>query len=101
VGRALLDALGTGIGFTVALLMMGAFREIVGSGTLLDGTPWVIHLFGPNYQPWVVMISPPGGFFTLGFILLGMGWWEDRKREKREIRHWPHSVRVPKRKEAA
>ena len=101
VGRALLVAVGTGIGFTVALLMMGAFREIVGSGTLMDGTPWVIHLFGPNYQPWVVMISPPGGFFTLGFILLGMGWWEDRKRKMREIRHWPHSVRVPTRKEAA
>lgn len=101
VGRALLDALGTSVGFTVALLMMGAFREIVGSGTLFVDTPWAISLFGSNYEPWVVMISPPGGFFTLGFILLGMGWWEDRKRKEREIRHWPHSVRVPSRKEAA
>jgi electron transport complex protein RnfE len=101
VGRSLLDALGTGVGFTVALLMMGAFREIVGSGTLFVDTPWAINLFGPSYEPWVVMISPPGGFFTLGFILLGMGWWEDRKRKRREIRHWPHSVRVPARKEAA
>jgi len=102
VGRSLLDALGTGVGFTAALLMMGTFREIVGTGTLMSGTPLVIHLFGENYQPWVVMISPPGGFFTLGFILLAMGWWEDRKRQRKEIRHWPHSVRVPRgRKEAA
>ena len=101
VGRALLDALGTGAGFTIAMLMMGTFREVVGSGTLLQGTPWVFNLFGPNYEPWVIMISPPGGFFTLGFILLFMGWLEERKAKKREIRHWPHSVRASSGKEAA
>jgi electron transport complex protein RnfE len=101
VGRALLDALGSAAGFTIAMLMMGTFREIVGSGSLLKGTSWAINLFGPNYEPWVVMISPPGGFFTLGFILLFLGWWEDRKAVKKEIRHWPHSVKVPTRKEAA
>jgi len=101
VGRALLDALGTAAGFTIAMLMMGTFREVVGSGTLLQGTDWVFNLFGPNYEPWVVMISPPGGFFTLGFILLFLGWWETRKAQKREIRHWPHSVRVTSGKEAA
>jgi electron transport complex protein RnfE len=101
VGRALLDALGTAAGFTIAMLMMGTFREVVGSGTLLEGTRWVFNVFGPSYEPWVVMISPPGGFFTLGFILLFLGWWETRKAKKREIRHWPHSVKVPTRKEAA
>ena len=103
VGRALLDALGTAAGFTIAMLMMGTFRAVVGSGTLFEGTPWpgAINLFGPNYEPWVVMISPPGGFFTLGFILLFLGWWETRKAQKREIRHWPHSVSVTSGKEAA
>jgi electron transport complex protein RnfE len=101
VGRALLDALGTALGFTIAMLMMGTFREIVGSGTLFQDTRWVFNVFGPNYEPWVVMISPPGGFFTLGFILLFLGWWETRKAQKREIRHWPHSVRVTSGKEAA
>ena len=109
VGRSLLDALGTAAGFTIAMLMMGTFREVVGSGTLLQGTPWAfnggvgegIQLFGSNYEPWVVMISPPGGFFTLGFILLFLGWWETRKAQKKEIRHWPHSVRTASGKEAA
>jgi electron transport complex protein RnfE len=97
VGRALLDALGVAAGFTIAMVMMGTLREVVGSGTLFQGTPWpgAINLFGENYEPWVVMISPPGGFFALGFILLFLGWWETRKAQKREIRHWPHSVRVP------
>jgi electron transport complex protein RnfE len=96
VGKALLDALGTSVGFTIALVMMGAFREILGYGSFF-GLP----LFGPNYEPWVVMISPPGGFFTLGFILLFLGWLEERRAKAREIRHWPHSVKVPVKKEAA
>jgi electron transport complex protein RnfE len=95
VGRALLDALGTSAGFTIALVMMGAFREVLGYGSLL-GVP----LFGENYEPWVIMISPPGGFFTLGFILLFIGWWEGRKAQRKEIRHWAHSLRAPARKEA-
>ena len=95
VGRALLDAIGTSAGFTIALVMMGAFREVLGYGSLL-GVP----LFGENYEPWVIMISPPGGFFTLGFILLFIGWWEGRKAQKKEIRHWAHSLRAPARKEA-
>jgi electron transport complex protein RnfE len=101
VGRAMLDALGTAGGFAIALVMMGGFREILGYGTLGAGTPWVVNLFGDSYEPWVVMISPPGGFFALGFILLFLGWWEGRKAKGQEIRHWPHSVRVPTRKEAA
>jgi electron transport complex protein RnfE len=104
VGRALLDAFGTAAGFTIAMLMMGTFREVVGSGTLLRDTPFLIDVFGllgVEYEPWVVMISPPGGFFTLGFILLFLGWWETRRTQKREIRHWAHSLQTPTRKEAA
>ena len=96
VGRALLDALGTSAGFTIAMVMMGAFREVLGYGSFL-GVP----LFGDSYEPWVVMISPPGGFFTLGFILLFLGWWEARKAPKKEIRHWAHSLQAQAGKEAA
>lgn len=96
VGRALLDAFGTGIGFIVALLLMGGFREILGNGTFLG-----IELFGDAFEPWVIMILPPGGFFTLGFILLWLGWWRGRKAAPVELRHWPHSVRVPAQREAA
>jgi electron transport complex protein RnfE len=65
VGRALVDAAGTGFGFVVALLMMGTLREVLGYGSFL-GVP----LFGPHYEPWVVMILPAGGFLTLGMLLL-------------------------------
>ncbi len=77
VFRSLLDAIGVGIGFTIALVMMGGFREILGVGTFFD-----ISLFGPNFEPWVIMVLPAGGFLTLGFILLGMGYFEERKKNK-------------------
>ncbi len=74
--KALVNALGMGIGFTIALLCLGSVREILGSGTFL-GFP----LFGENYQQWVVMILPPGGFFVLGMWLLLFEWLKQRKEE--------------------
>jgi electron transport complex protein RnfE len=66
VGKSGLDALGMGVGFTAALFSLGAVREILGNGTLF-GLP----LFHDGFQPWVVMILPSGGFFTLaGWLLL-------------------------------
>jgi electron transport complex protein RnfE len=87
VGRAILDAVGTGIGFIIALALMGTFREVLGYGSFL-GFP----LFGPDFEPWIVMILPAGGFFALGFTLLGFGWWESRRREAARPRRWPHGV---------
>jgi len=79
-GRALLDAVGTGFGFMIALFLMGAFREVLGSGTFLDAP-----LFGSNYEPWVVMILPPGGFLTLGFLLLAISWREKRRAQREPV----------------
>jgi len=74
VGRSALDAVGMGAGFMLAILIMGAIREVLGSGTFLG-----VSLFGPRYEPWVIMILPPGGFFTLAFVLLAIAWWKQRK----------------------
>jgi Na+-translocating ferredoxin:NAD+ oxidoreductase subunit E len=91
VGRSLLDAAGTGIGFAIALLMMGVFRELLGSGTILG-----IDIMGPHFEPWIIMILPPGAFFAIGFILLGIGYWEERKKPpSKRPREWPHGVRSP------
>ena len=88
IGRSLLDAVGTGTGFMIALLMMGTFREILGNGSVLG-----ISLFGSGFEPWVIFILPPGGFLTLGFILLAFGWWRGRRAaETPRVRRWPHGV---------
>lgn len=65
VPLALADAAGMGGGFTFALLLLGASREVLGNGSIFG-----LSLFGPAYQPWVVMILPPGGFFMMGLLLL-------------------------------
>lgn len=89
VGRSALDALGNSAGFTIALLLMSSAREVLGAGSLL-GVP----LFGPGFEPWVIMIMPAGGFFTIGFYLLLFGWWKERQGRVGRIakRRWPHPV---------
>jgi electron transport complex protein RnfE len=87
VGRAILDAVGTGIGFIIALTMIGGFREVLGYGTFL-GYP----VMGASFEPWIIMILPAGGFFTMGFILLFFAWWEERKTERVQPRRWMHGV---------
>jgi len=74
VKLAIADAIGMGLGFTLALTTLGVVREIIGSGSLF-GVP----LFGPDYEPWVVMILPPGGFIMLGLILLGINRFQERR----------------------
>ncbi len=78
VGNAVLDAVGMGVGFTIALLALGGVREILGSGSLFG-----VALFPAGFEPWIVMILPSGGFFTLAGWLLVIRWFEQR-REARE-----------------
>lgn len=72
--RALLDAIGSGLGFTLTLLMMGTVREVLGNGTFLG-----VNVLGPRWEPWVVMMLPPGGFITLGSFLLVIRWRKARR----------------------
>ncbi len=71
---AMINAAGMGVGFTIGLLALGVVREILGAGSLFGVT-----LFGAGFQPWVIMVLPPGGFFVLGAWLLFFSWLERRK----------------------
>lgn len=79
VGRSILDAAGTATGFMIALLILGITREVLGNGTLLN-----VPVMGPRFEPWVVMMLPPGGFLTLGMVLIILGWWKERKAGKEQ-----------------
>ena len=78
VKKSVLDGFGMGIGFTFALLCLGIVCEILGNGSVFN-----LPLFPDNYQQWIVMILPSGGFFTLGILLLVFNWIK-RKQEQRE-----------------
>jgi electron transport complex protein RnfE len=80
VRLATLDALGNGIGFTIALLLMGIPREVLGNDTFLG-----FHVMPRSFEPWVVMMLPPGGFFMIGLLLLAANWRDLRKRTRERI----------------
>ena len=73
VPLAVLDAIGMASGFLFALFALGSVREILG-----DGSFFGIDLFGPDFEPWVIMVLPPGGFLTLGLLLLFFSGVKDR-----------------------
>lgn len=73
---AVMDAVGMAGGFLIALFALGAVREILGVGALFG-----IDLFGVNFEPWVIMILPPGGFLTLGLLLLFFNWVSQRRKQ--------------------
>jgi len=75
VKYAVMDAIGMAGGFMVALFALGAVREILGEGKLFG-----LSLFGEHFEPWVIMILPPGGFITLGLLLLLFNWVGERKK---------------------
>ena len=77
--RSLLDALGMGLGFSAALLALGGLRELLGSGSLFG-----IAVFPERFEPWVVMILPSGGFFTLAVLLLLFNYLQRRETERSE-----------------
>jgi electron transport complex protein RnfE len=65
VRLAVADALGMGAGFTLGLLCLGAVRELLGAGSLFG-----VSLLGASWEPWVVMVLPPGGFLVMGVLML-------------------------------
>lgn len=58
------DAIGMGLGFTLALFLMGSVREIIGAGQWMGMNIPVLH-----NNPMLLFIMPAGGFFTLGMII--------------------------------
>ena len=62
--RAVVDALGMGGGFLIALVLISAVRELLGSRTLLG-----FQVLPDGFEPWIVMILPAGAFFTYGLLV--------------------------------
>lgn len=62
---SILDGLGMGIGFTIALVLMGSIREIIGNGSWFG----MVLNDGSMIQPMLILILPPGGFFVFGMLI--------------------------------
>ncbi len=61
---SIVDGLGMGLGYTLALLILGSLREIIGAGSIFGK-----QLFGPAFEPALIFIMPPGAFILLGILI--------------------------------
>jgi electron transport complex protein RnfE len=80
---SIMDALGMGVGYTLALVIISTFREVLGAGTFF-GYPVI-----DSAQSAIIMILPPGGFITLGCILAFLNKMKDVKAAKKTTLNQP------------
>lgn len=85
-----MDAVGSGIGFTMAICIIAAFREIIGTGAITIGeyfpigTKIVLQMIPTNYTI-NLFVQSAGGFLTLGSVLAFMAWRKNAKEEKKAL----------------
>ena len=88
--KSLLDGLMMGLGFSVVLILLGAMREIIGSGTLLSQASLLMGDFGQtleitlftDYKGALLAILPPGAFFGLGLIVAIKNFIDLREKDR-------------------
>ncbi|PIW51337.1 MAG: electron transport complex subunit RsxE [Zetaproteobacteria bacterium CG12_big_fil_rev_8_21_14_0_65_54_13] len=85
-----MDGLMMGAGFTLALVVLGGVREIIGSGTLFanaalllgDSFSFLDMQLLDHYRGFLLMVLPSGGFLALGFLLAGKSWLDHRQADR-------------------
>ena len=78
------DGLGMGLGFTFAITLLSVIREVIGNGTFFGATVMPV-----GYQPMAIMLQVPGGFVTLGLLLVAVNALRkmaDKKSAKKEAK---------------
>ncbi|MCB5231117.1 MAG: electron transport complex subunit E [Candidatus Cloacimonas sp.] len=81
VWNSALDGIGMGLGFTLALVVIAFFRELLGTGQLLG-----FQIAPLSYQPVLVAILAPGAFLTLGLIMSIISIMKKKSQSGQEIR---------------
>lgn len=71
---SMIDGLGMGVGFTLAMILIASIREVLGNGTWLN-----IPVFGSEFEPVLIFILSPGAFLTLGMIIGWINWMDHRR----------------------
>lgn len=79
VWHSAIDGLGMGLGFTLALSLISAVREILGAGTIFG-----VHVYGDVIQPMSIITLAPGGFIVLGLLVATVNYFMNKKNKKGE-----------------
>ncbi len=94
-GLSFLDGLGNGLGYSLILIIVGTFRELLGSGTLLGYEILPLVSNGGWYEPNGMMLLPPSAFFIIGLLIWGLRSWKTSQIEKAEYQiHQVHRTEI-------
>lgn len=77
VGYAALDGVFMGVGYTAALFVLGAVREILGNGTFFG-----VSVFGDKFEPVTMIAQAPGAFIVLGCLIALMNYFLAKTKKK-------------------
>jgi Na+-transporting NADH:ubiquinone oxidoreductase subunit D len=80
--QSMLDGLGNGLGYSLVLLAVGFFRELLGSGTLFGYTVMPLTTEGGWYPANGLMLLSPSAFFLIGFFIWGLRTWKPEQVEE-------------------
>jgi electron transport complex protein RnfE len=94
------DGMAMGLGLTAVLAVLGGLREIIGHGTLLSGIDLafgpsaksLVITVVPNYHGLLLGILPPGAFITLGLLIAGKNWLNQRAEKRQEHSASAHAI---------
>jgi electron transport complex protein RnfE len=89
---SVVDGLATGLGFCLALVALGALREVVGRGTLLSQARLMFGDLGeslqltliPDHPGFLLAMLPPGAFIGLGLLIAGRNWLDAKLQDRRK-----------------
>ncbi|AJP48959.1 electron transport complex RsxE subunit [Rugosibacter aromaticivorans] len=88
LGVSTLDGVMMGAGFLWVIALIGGLRELIGQGTLFSGIDMIfpslsgIQVLPADYPGFLIMMLPPGAFFTLGLLIAGRNWIEARANQR-------------------
>ena len=96
---SLLDGFATGLGFCLALVALGAVRELIGRGTLMSQAGLMFGDLGellqltliPDHSGFLLALLPPGAFISLGLLIAGRNWL-DAHRPRAKSQLFPHAA---------
>ena len=74
---SILDGIGSGLGFTLALTVLGSIREVLGNGSLFD-----VVIMPASFTPALIFILAPGAFITIGFIIATQNYLNAKKAKE-------------------
>jgi Na+-transporting NADH:ubiquinone oxidoreductase subunit D len=88
-----LDGIGNGMGYSVMLLVVAFFRELLGSGSLMGFTLMPVVNEGGWYVPNGLLLLPPSAFFIIGLVIWGLRAWKPEQVEAPDFKLSRHKTK--------